>query len=112
MNFNDLWKAMFAAMKEPLEKAWSESRTFAETESKKIAHSLLTITKLYLLPKRHPEKITKRQAKLLLDIQLSASRGVLLTVEGLGLIAVQQALVAGLNAVKMAVNSAIGFALI
>jgi hypothetical protein len=112
MNFSDLWNAIFAAMKEPLAAAWGQARTFAETESKKIAHSLLTITQLYLLPEGDLQKITREQAELLLDIQVSASRGILLTIATIGLIAAQRALEAGLDAVKNVVNAAIGFAII
>ena len=112
MNFADLWKAILAAMKGPLQSGWSQIKSFAETESKKIAHSLITITKLSLLPDGNPEKITKIQAELLLEIQVSALRGILLTSETLGLIAVQKGLMAGLDAVKQDVNGAIGFALI
>ena len=112
MNFSDLWKAIFAAMKGPLTAAWGQAKAFAEAESKKIAHSLQTIAKLYVLPVGDPQKITKEQARLLLDIQVSASRGILLTIATLGLIAVQKALEAGLDAIKTAVNGAIGFALI
>ena len=112
MDFDKLWKAIVAAMKGPLATAWKQAKTFAETESKKIAHSLVTIGKLYAMPKTNPEHITEEQAKLLLDIQVSASRGILLTIQGLGLVAVQEALMAGLDAVKTAVNKAIGFALI
>ena len=112
MNFSDLWKAILAAMEAPLQVAWGTAKAFAEAESKKIAHSLALITKLAILPNGDPSRITKAQAELLLDIQISASRGILLTIAALGLIAVQQALMAGLNAVKAAVNGEIGFALI
>lgn len=112
MKFSDVWKAIFAAMKGPLGAAWGQARVFAEGEAKKLAHSLQTIVKLYALPAGDPGKITKEQARLLLDIQVSASRGILLTIATLGLIAVQKALEAGLSAVRDAVNGAIGFALI
>lgn len=112
MNFDDLWKAIFAAMKEPLEAGWLQAKTLAEAESKKIAQSLITITTLFQLPDAHPEKITKTQAKLLVDIQVAASRALLLGVEALGLIAVQRALKSGLSAVKSAVNGQVGFALL
>ena len=47
-----------------------------------------------------------------MEIQKNASRTVLLTIEGLGLLAVEAAINAALNVVKDAVNTGIGFTLL
>ena len=57
-------------------------------------------------------QINQAQAVLLLDMQKSASRSVLLALQGLALLAVEAAINAALGVVKTAVNTAIGFALI
>ncbi len=55
-------------------------------------------------------QITEEQARLHLDIQKNASRTVLLTVEGLGLLAAEQAINA--RVVRDSVNTALDFVLI
>ena len=45
-------------------------------------------------------------------MQKNASRSVLLTVEGLGILAVEEAINAALDVIKGAANKAIGFALL
>jgi hypothetical protein len=57
-------------------------------------------------------EINQQQAGLLLDMQTSASRNVLLTLQGLALLAVEEAINAALAVVKTAVNAATGFELI
>jgi hypothetical protein len=57
-------------------------------------------------------RINSQQADLLLDMQKLASRNVLLTMEGLGLLAAEAAINAALDVVKKAVNTALGITLI
>jgi hypothetical protein len=57
-------------------------------------------------------QITQQEAAVLLDMQKSATRTVLLSAEGLGMLAVEQAINAALDMVKSVVNSTLGFALI
>jgi hypothetical protein len=57
-------------------------------------------------------KINDEQAKLHIEIQKNATRTVLLTVEGLGIVTVDAAINAALDAVKDSVNTAVGFVLI
>jgi hypothetical protein len=57
-------------------------------------------------------QINEQQARLLLAMQTSASRNVFLTLQGLALLAVEEAINAALNVVRSAVNTAFGFALI
>lgn len=79
----------------------------AEGEFQKIAITLGTIEKGVLAG-----QITQPQASLLVDMQKSAARSVLLASEGLSLLAVEAALNAALKVVKEAVNTALGFVLL
>lgn len=80
---------------------------YAKSEFGKIASTIAMIEKMVL-----SGSMTEDEAKLHLQIQANASRAVLLTVEGLGLLAAEAAINAGLNAVKGTVNAALPFALL
>jgi hypothetical protein len=82
-------------------------KIYAENEAKKLAHTLVMIEELYL-----SNKIDQDEVKLHLDIQKNSTRIVFLTIEGLGILAVEQAINAALAVVKESVNEAIGFALL
>jgi hypothetical protein len=56
--------------------------------------------------------ITDEQARLKIDLQNNAFKTVLLTEEGLGLLAVESALNAVISVIKTAVNTAVGFTLL
>lgn len=56
--------------------------------------------------------VSQEQAKLLLHMQTLATRNVFLTIEGLGLLAVERAINAAIDSVRGVVNAAIGFALL
>lgn len=58
------------------------------------------------------KRINEDQARALLDMQRHATQAVLLTIEGIGLLAAQRAVAAGLGAVSAVVNGVIGFALV
>ncbi len=103
----ELASAMFEAFKGKLTEKWPEVKDYAEAESKKLAESLAMIEKLKLAG-----EINEEQAKLHLEIQKNATRTVLLTIEGLGIIAVEQAINAAMSVLKEAVNTALGFTLI
>ena len=82
-------------------------KEYAEAEAKKLAESLVMIEKLVLTG-----KINEEQAKLHFQIQRNATRMVLLTIEGLGIIAVEQAINAALDVLKDTVNTALDFTLL
>ncbi|PCI71231.1 MAG: hypothetical protein COB38_06315 [Gammaproteobacteria bacterium] len=107
LDVTELSLKMFDAFKGELSENWSDVSDYAEGESKKLAENFVMIEKLRL-----SEKITKEQAKLHHEIQRNASRSVLLTIEGLGLLAVEQAINAAINVLKDSVNGALDFALI
>jgi hypothetical protein len=107
LNASELATKMLDAAKGVLSEKWPEIQDYAEGETKKLAQSLVMIEKLKLAG-----KINEEQAKLHFDIQKNAARTVLLTVEGLGILAVERALNAASAVVKDAVNTALGFALL
>jgi len=107
LDIEELAGAMFAAFKEELSEKWPEVKDYAKTESKKLAENFVLIQKLL-----HEDKITKEQAKLHMDIQKNATRAVLLTVEGLGLLAAEQAINAALDVLKDTINTALNFTLL
>lgn len=107
LNVSELAARMLGAAQEALSAKWPEINDYAEGETQKLAQSLATIEKLHL-----SGQITDEQARLHLDIQKNTSRTVLLTVEGLSLLAAEQAVNAALRVVRDTVNKALGFVLI
>ncbi len=94
-------------MKSSCLRSCSEQESFAKTEFTKIAQTIVAIGEQVSIG-----QINEQQAGLLLQMQTSASRNVLLTLEGLALLAVEEAINAALAVVKTAVNTALGFSLI
>ena len=107
LDLGELAAKMFEAFKGTLTDKWPEIKDYAESESKKLAESLIMIEKLVIT-----NQINEDQAKLYLDIQKNATRTVLLAIEGLGIIAVEQAINAAMDVLKDTVNTALGITLI
>jgi hypothetical protein len=92
----------------PLLKADAQNaESFAKVEFTKIAQTIASIGEQFA-----DNHINQEQAGLLLNMQKLASQNVLLTLQGLGLLAVEAAINAALGVVKTAVNTALGFALL
>jgi hypothetical protein len=98
---------MLSAALPILKKDAQDAESFAKTEFTKIAQTIVSIGEQIA-----SGQINQQQASLLLDMQTNASRCVLLTLQGLALLAVEEAINAALGVVKTAVNAAVGFALI
>lgn len=98
---------MLGAAKNNLGKFWKDAKPFAEGETLNMANKLLLIEKLKL-----EGKITKEEAQLHIEIQKGAFRTVLMSIKGLGLIAVESTINAALGAVAKTVNKAIGWGLL
>jgi len=103
----ELLNSMLEAVKKSLEKKWPQVRNLATSEFKKFAQNIEDIKAM-----KKKRSITRQQALLQLDIQKNSIKTVLLTEEGLGLLAVEAAINAALDAVRSTVNKAIGWALI
>ncbi len=100
-------KDMLAAALGVLKDKGPGVKTYAESEFKKLSETFVTIQKAKL-----SGEITEDQARLLLDMQKNATRAVMLTVEGLGIVTVEQAINAALAVVRDTVNAAIGWTLL
>ena len=107
LNLAQLSKDMLAAAKPALQNFWTDAKPYAEKETKAFAQNLVMIEKLRLLG-----KISKEAAVLHVEIQKNSFRTVLLTIEGLGILAVEDALNAAIGVIRTTVNKAIGFALL
>ncbi|MDP1895493.1 MAG: hypothetical protein Q8K87_15345 [Hydrogenophaga sp.] len=107
LSASQLGKDILTALKGSLKEKWPDIKEYGEAESKKLAQALVMVEALKI-----SGKINEEQAALHLEIQKNASRTVLLTIEGLGILAVEAALNAALNVVRDAVNTALGFALL
>ncbi|MFQ2511071.1 hypothetical protein ACK31D_04120 [Aeromonas caviae] len=107
LNGEKLGNDIINALKESLSEKWPEIKAYGEAEGKKLAQTLIMIEALKV-----SGEINEEQAALHLEIQKNATRMVLLTFKGLGLLAVEAAINAALDVVKDSVNQAIGFSLI
>lgn len=103
----ELAKLMLGAARGKLKKHWPVIREYAEAEARKTAETIAMIEKLRLA-----SQISPAEARLLLEMQRNSAKAVLLTVEGLGLLAAEAAINAAIGAVRSTVNKAVGFALI
>ena len=102
-----LARQMLTAARAELDDKWPDVKRYAETEAKKLASTIVMIEKLKL-----EGKISRNQAKILLDMQKNTSRVILLTIEGLSLLAAEAAVNAAVKSIRDTVNSAIGWRLI
>lgn len=103
----ELTKLMIGAARGKLKKQWPVIRQYTEAEARKTAETIAMIEKLRLAG-----QISPNEARLLLDMQRNSAKAVLLTVEGLGLLAAEAAINAAIGAVRSTVNKAVGFALL
>lgn len=98
---------MLQAAKGPLAKGGADARAYATSEFKKIGETLLFIEREVGSGRMTPER-----ARLHLEMQKNAAKMVLLTLEGLGILAVEAAINGALSVVKDAVNTSLGIELI
>lgn len=107
IDFSKLTKDMLGAAQVQLSKHWEEAKPYAEKEMKSFAENIKLIAML-----KAEDKITEEQAKLYLDIQKSSMRIVLLTIQGLGILAVEAAINAAIDIIKGTVNTALGWTIL
>lgn len=94
---------MIAALTQSLGNSWAKVSDYAETESLKLAQSAADLAKLHLAG-----KIGVDQSKLMLTLQANTAKLVFLAIEGMGIIAVEEAINAALSILREAVNTAAG----
>lgn len=107
IDFSKLIKDMLLAFQGQLSNHWKEAKPYTEKEIKSFAENIKLIAKLQL-----EGKIDEQQAKLYMDIQKSSMRIVLLTIEGLGILAVENAINAAIDVVRATVNTALGWTIL
>jgi len=107
IDFGALVKQMVGAIKGSLSKDWAEAKPYAEKESKAFAENIKLIAKLKL-----EGKINEEKAKLHIEIQKNSMRIVLLAIEGLGILAVENAINAALDVIRSTVNTALGWTIL
>ena len=107
LDWESLGSQMLSAMKRALGKKWPKARDYAQTEMKNLADTLELIAQLY-----GAGKINEEEARLHLELQKNAARTVLLTLQGLGVLAAEAAINAALDVVRLPVNKALGFDLV
>ena len=107
LDLTELATNMASAAKEVLTESWDEVQPLAEANIFLLAEGITNIEEKILLG-----DISEEKAKKLLRMKKNTLEIALLTIEGLSLIAVEQAINAALNIVKDAVNSALHFTLI
>jgi len=107
LDVTELAKSMLQASRGKLKKHWPTIKEYAAAEAKKTAETLAMIERL-----RNAGQISPMEARLLLDMQRNSAKAVLLTVQGLGLLAAEGAINAAVNAVRGPVNKALGFELL
>jgi hypothetical protein len=109
INFDEIASAMLAAMRPILTGAWQNVAGFASMEARKLA---VTFVDIEAMLGSNPPQVSRAVADALIDSQKQAAQAVLQAVEGVGIIAAQQAVNAAVNAVSGIVNKAVGFALV
>ena len=103
----NLDEKMFDAAKSSLGSKFASVKLYLQAESEKLA-----ITLRMIIESSAANKISKAEAKILLNQQKVATSAVLTAVEGMSAVAVQSALNAALKVVKDLVNAKIGFSLL
>lgn len=107
INVDQLVANMLLAAQGVLAKKWPEAKDYAESEFKKIGEAIA-----FIEAQRALNLMSDEKAKLHIEMQKNAAKTMLLTLEGLGLLAVEAAVNAALDIVKSTVNTALGFVLL
>src|SRR5689334_21706001 len=103
LDISAITKEMLGAALPILASGGEKAVEYAEAQFKKIALQIVSIGEDYATG-----KLTEDGAKALLEMQENSTKIVLLTVEGLSLIVVEEAINAALSVVKGVVNTALG----
>ena len=107
IDVQNLTAQMVNAAKGVLGANWQVTKTYAEAEFNKLALTLDFIRQEVLAGRMTPAK-----AQIHLEMQKNAATTVLLTIKGLNVLAVENAINAALGVVKNTVNTAVGFVLL
>lgn len=98
---------MLGAIKPILDQHYQEAEPYARSEFKKVGETVTLILELKAVG-----KINEKRAQLLLEGAADSAQSVLLALEGIGIIAAQEAVNAALSVIRTAVNGAVGWTII
>jgi hypothetical protein len=104
LDYEKLLKGMLNVSKGILSKYWKDAEPYAKQEFDSFLQNIKMIGALKLTG-----EISEEQAKLHLNIQKQSIQTVLTAIEGLGIIAVENAINAAIAIIKDSVNRAIGW---
>lgn len=107
LDLTEMATSMLEAAKNSFGNKWKGIRELGTISLYSLAQNFIDIQTL-----RVAGVITEEQAKLKTELQKNAFKTVLLTEEGMGLLAVEAALNAAIQSVKNTVNTALGFLLL
>ena len=107
IDYSQLLKDMLAAMKQSFTNDWNDAQPYAKAELNSFVDNIKLINRL-----KSDGKITEEKAKLYLEMQKGSMRIVLLTIDGLTILAVENAINAALDVVRNTVNTAIGWTIL
>ena len=107
LNISDLVTPMLNAVKNSLAHDWPKAEDYATAEMKRLAQSLIDIQELIV-----EGKVNEQQAKPLMNVYKNTAVMVFIAIEGLGIIAVENAINAALGVVRETVNAATGIAIL
>jgi hypothetical protein len=107
INVDQLVTSMVQAAQGALAGKWPEARDYAESEFRIIGEAIA-----FIEAQRTLNLMSEEKAQLHLEMQKNAAKTTLLTLEGLGILAVEAAVNAALDVIKGTVDTALGFALI
>ncbi|WP_272149941.1 hypothetical protein [Tenacibaculum aiptasiae] len=104
INIQQVLEEMLNAARGVIENHWEEAKPFAEQSFKSLAENLQLINQLKMTG-----DITETQAKSYIEIHKNSVRIVLLTIEGLGILAVEATINAVIDVIRTTINTAIGW---
>ncbi len=102
-----LLKAMLEQGKLSFKQKWPGIQDLATSSFKRLAQTIIDIEKM-----KFNGTINEEQANLMMSMEKNTFKIVLLSVEGLGILAVEAALNAALKVLRDSVNTAVGFVLL
>lgn len=107
INFDQIVKIMISSAKNSFKTHWPVIKDYAESEFEKLGKTIINIEYLLL-----SGKISIGEASVILEIQKNTARAIMLTLQGMSLLMVEQAINEALDAIKGIVNGALGSVLL
>ena len=107
IDYAGLVKLLLTALKGSLANDWAVAKPYAEKEARAFAENIKMIAALKLAG-----QIDEEEARLQVQLQKNAMRIVLLTIKGLGILAVENAINAAFDVVRSTVNTALGWTIL